>query len=61
MVAILEEVLVEESLFTSLKTPPILGASSPEEVPRVGHQILKQAVLERCSFTIWSILTERYL
>ena len=61
MVTSLVVVLVEDLLYTSQKTPPILGAFSPEEVPRAGHQILKQAVLERRFFITWSILTERYL
>ena len=60
MVAIPEAALVEESLFTSLKTLPTQGRSSPEEAPRAGHPTLRQADREPHSFIIWFILTERY-
>lgn len=56
----LEEGLEEGSLFTSLRTPLIQGPFSPEEVPRVGHQILRQADLELHSCIIWSTRIERF-
>ena len=44
MVGTLGEGLAEGSLFTSVKTPPIQGPSSQEEVPRAVHPTLRREV-----------------